>query len=151
MQGQPALEKIITPVVMGLGYVLVGLQQFPQGRHSLLRVYIDKPGGVTLEDCERVSRQVDAVLEVESSAEDYSLEVSSPGLDRVLFNEQQILEHLGKKVSIRLKVPILGKRNYQGILQIMQQGSVFIEVDNAKETIEFSFLDIHEIRLVPEW
>lgn len=150
MQGQPALEAVIIPVVTGLGYAFVGLQQFPQGRHSLLRLYIDKPGGVTLEDCAGVSRQVDAVLEVEGITH-YDLEVSSPGLDRVLFTEQQMLEHLGKKVSVRLNLPIEGKRNYQGTLEDVQQGRLFIKVGKEEVQTELSFADIHEVRLVPEW
>ncbi len=145
------LERLIEPIVTGLGYIYVGLQQFPQGKHSLLRLYIDKePNGVSIDDCSLVSRQVGALLEVEApNFALYTLEVSSPGLDRVLFSPEQFREYLGRQVSIHLTVAMNGRRNFKGIVKDVQNSVICIESDN--ELITLSFTDIHEARLVPEW
>jgi ribosome maturation factor RimP len=153
MRRHGELEALILPVVTGFGCTWWGLQYFPQGKKSLLRLYIDKPGGVTLEDCERVSRQVDALLGVEGPLQgDYTLEVSSPGIDRVLFTAAQCEQFLGKEVSVRLRVPMDGKRNFKGKLQRVDGESVCIllEGTEAKEIV-FSFTEIDEARLVPKW
>jgi len=143
------LEKIVLPIVTGLGYDFVGLQQFSQGKHSAIRLYIDKPGGVTIDDCAEVSRHVDAALEVETPYKEFMLEVSSPGLDRLLFTPAQYREFVGKEVSIRLRVPVAGKRNFKGILREVRMDAVGIEVND--ETVMLSFTDIIEARLVPIW
>ncbi len=150
MRRHEALEMIIAPIVSDLGFQWVGLQYFPQGRHTLLRLYIDKPGGVSCDDCERTSRQVNAVLSVEDVIKGgYLLEVSSPGLDRLLFTLAQYREHVGKCVSIRLVTPIEGKRNFKGKLYVEGE-QITIQLDN-NGLVTFSFVDIDEARLVPEW
>jgi ribosome maturation factor RimP len=149
VQRHVELEKVVLPVVTGLGYQFVGLQQFPQGKHSVIRLYIDKPGGVTIDDCERVSRQVNAALEVEEPYKEYALEVSSPGVDRLLFTPAQFREFIGKEISIRLRVPVAGKRNYKGILKEVKMDAVSIGVN--EETVVLSFTDMIEARLVPVW
>lgn len=150
MQKVTTLEKLIEPVVRGLGYDYVGLQLFPQGKHSIIKLYIDKPGGVTLDDCSQVSRQVMAVLEVEAEEmAQYNLEVSSPGLDRILFTAEQFKQYLGKKVSVHLNVAMNGQRNFNGSLKDVQDSVIVIESNGA--LIPLSFADIHEARLMPEW
>lgn len=150
MQKVTTLEKLIEPVVKGLGYDYVGLQLFPQGKHSVIKLYIDTSGGVTLDDCSQVSRQVMAVLEVEAEEmAQYSLEVSSPGLDRILFTAEQFKQYLGKKVSVHLNVAIKGQRNFKGLLKDVQSSVIVIE--SSEELITLSFTDIHEARLMPEW
>lgn len=150
MRQHLALENLISPIVSGLGYTWVGLEYFPQGKWSLLRVYIDKPGGLSVDDCALVSRQLNAVLSVESPIRgEFNLEVSSPGLDRLLFTPMQCQEQVGKLVSIRLIAPIGGKRNYQGRLQGIQDDKLCIITNDGEVTL--SFADIVEARLVPEW
>jgi ribosome maturation factor RimP len=150
MRRYEELEKVILPIVSGFGYTWVGLQYFPQGKRSILRLYIDKPGGITLDDCERVSRQVDAVLNVENTIKgDFTLEVSSPGIDRILFTAAQCEEYIGKDISVRMNVPIEGRRNFKGKLQSVQNDRLCI-LSEGKE-ITLSFIDISEARLVPEW
>lgn len=146
-----ALEKVIQPIVNGYGCTWVGLQYFPQGRKTLLRLYIDKqPNGVSLEDCERVSRQVDAVLAVEDLIKgEYTLEVSSPGLDRLLFNVEQCQAYIGKEVAVRLGISLMGQRNFKGQLAGVEGDNLRVLVE-GKEVV-FSFIDIDEIRLVPQW
>lgn len=145
-----ALEKVILPIVEGLGYLFVGLQYFQQGRHSMIRVYIDKEGGVNAEDCERVSRQVDAALEVEAPVRgEYLLEVSSPGLDRLLFTPEQFSGYLGKQVAVRLSVPRDGQKNFKGWIQSVDGEDISIRVEERILTLPFA--DIAEARLIPEW
>lgn len=150
MNRDRALEKIILPIVEGLGCRFVGLQYFQQGKHSLVRLYIDKEGGVNIDDCERVSHQVNATLGVESPIRgDYLLEVSSPGLDRLLFTPEQFNEFLGKEVVIRLIVPMKGKRNLKGLIHSVEGDAIVIKHEG--EILALSFADIAEARLVPEW
>lgn len=150
MRRNEALEEIISPVVEGMGYEFVGLQYIPQGKHSLLRLYVDKPGGITIEDCAGLSRQVDAVLSVRSPIRgDYTLEVSSPGLDRLLFTPRQFQAQLGNMISVRIIAPIDGQRNFKGILENADEETVFLRM--ANDTIRLKFIDILEARLVPQW
>lgn len=145
------LEKLLSPIVLEMGYVFVGLEYFPQGKHSLLRVYITKPtSGVTADDCAEVSRQVGALLEVENVIRgEYTLEVSSPGLDQRLFTVVQCQAQVGKLVSIRLAVPKAGRRNFKGRLLQVRDNLLGVDVDGAE--LAFDFADISEVRLVPEW
>ena len=116
MRRHAALENLIAPIVGSLGLTWVGLQYFPQGKRSVLRLFIDKPGGLSVEDCGRVSRQVDTVLSVEKPITgEYTLEVSSPGLDRLLFSLEQCHEQIGKIVSVQLVAPKAGARNFKGM------------------------------------
>lgn len=150
MRQHETLEKVIAPVVSGLGFDWVGMQYLPSGRRSLLRIYVDKPGGITIDECQRVSRQIEAALSVEpASPEDYILEVSSPGLDRLLFNPAQCHEQVGKLVNIRLKAPKDGQRNFKGRLQAVEGDQITILIDEKQMT--FSFDEIDEARIVPEW
>lgn len=150
MRRHVALEKVIVPVIEDLGYQFAGLEYVPQGKRVIIRLYIDKPGGVNTDDCARVSRRVNAVLSVEGGfVGDYVLEVSSPGLDRLLFTEEQFKEHIGKWVTVHLQVPIEGRKNFKGRLQTVQNGQIGIRVDEQDFTL--SFIDIDRARLVPEW
>ena len=149
MRQHEALKKLVSPVVKDLGLEWVGLQYFPQGRRSLIRLYVDKPGGLTVEDCARVSRQVNALLGVEGPiVEDYTLEVSSPGLDRLLFTVEQCREQIGKLVTVRLVAPIGGKRNIKGRLIRVEKDQICIEAGG--EELMLSFTNVGEARLVPE-
>jgi ribosome maturation factor RimP len=152
MRQRKQLEELISPIVDGLGLEWVGIQYFPQGKRSILRLFVEKTGGITIDDCERVSRQVNAMLSVENPlAGHYVLEVSSPGIDRILFSAKQCEGHVGKLVIIRLVVPVTGKRNFKGVLQRVEGTQIFVKISEAEEEMNFSFDDIDEIRLVPEW
>lgn len=148
-----ASEKLLQPIeaaVRGLGYELVGVEHLPQGRHSVLRVYIDTAAGVTVDDCERVSRQVSGVLDVEDLVRGhYVLEVSSPGLDRPLFTAEHFSRFAGQKVKLRLSLPLEGRRNFTGVLQGVRDGDVLVTVDDGEE-LRFALDNIEQARLVPE-
>lgn len=149
-----ASEKLLQPIaaaVRGLGYELVGVEHLPQGRHSVVRVYIDTDAGITVDDCERVSRQVSGVLDVEDLVRGhYVLEVSSPGLDRPLFTAEHFARFAGHKVKLRLSLPIAGRRNFTGLLRGVQTDAVVVAVDDGQE-MRFSVDNIEQARLVPEF
>src|SRR5579859_976298 len=140
------LLKLLEPAIEALGYELVELE-FPP---HLLRIYIDREGGVTVDDCEKVSRQVSAVLDVEDPiAGAYTLEVSSPGRDRPLRKEADYTRFAGGRVKLELALPKDGRRRYTGILKGCEAGEVLIEVDGALHKLPLA--DIGKARLVPEF
>lgn len=136
------ITAAIAPAVAALGYECWGCEYIPQGRYSILRVFIDSPQGVNLEDCEKVSKQVSAVLDVEDViAGHFNLEVSSPGIDRPLFSLQQYQRFIGKEVQLRLTEKIAGHRKLKGQLQSVTDVAVVIEVDEAPITIPFQIIE----------
>ena len=151
MRRHHALEDVMMPVVLGLGYTWAGLQVVPHGKHALYRLFIDKlPGGVTVEDCSKVARQLNAVLSVEGVVRGaYTLEVSSPGLDRLLFTPEQCADQLGKMISVRLVALKDAKRNFKG--RLLKVESEVLSIETEAGLISLPFSDIAEARLVPEW
>ena len=148
-QASTKVLELIGPVVDGLGYEFVGAEYLPQGKHSILRVYIDVPEtGVTVEDCEKVSRQLSSVLDVEDLIPgQYALEISSPGLDRPLFSLEHFERFAGQEVKLRLSTPLEGKRKLTAILSGVEDGMVKIEFEG--DTKQVVFEDIEQARLVP--
>jgi len=148
-QAPENLITLLRPVIDNLGYELVGVEYIPQGSYSLLRIYIDSENGITITDCERVSHQVSGLLDVEDVIHgQYNLEVSSPGLDRPLFNEEHFRRFIGELVKVRLSVPLEGRRKFTGIIRGLDNGIVELEVDS--ETIEMPFQNIEKANLVPD-
>jgi ribosome maturation factor RimP len=139
-------EELISPVVAGMGYELVDAQASNGGR--LLRLFIDKPGGVTLDDCAAVSRQLSRVFEVEGV--DYErLEVSSPGLDRPLRKESDFARFAGQRAEVRMRTPDAGgRRKFVGVLRGAAQGRLQIEADG--QMVALALDDVERARLVPE-
>jgi len=137
---------VVQPVVTGMGYELVDVQASNGGR--LLRLFIDKPGGVGLEDCAAVSRQLSRVFEVEGI--DYErLEVSSPGLDRPLRKGADFARFLGQKAEVRMRTPdASGRKRFVGVLRGAEGGQVQMELDG--HTIALALEDVERARLVPE-
>ncbi len=122
--------NVIEPVVTGLGYELVGVEFGQAENGTTLRVYIDKPEGIVMEDCATVSRQLNAVLDVEDTIKSaYLLEVSSPGVDRPLFTEAQFAAQIGQDVRVRLTDGVGGRRNFKGPLIAVKDGLATVEVD----------------------
>lgn len=141
-------EELIAPVVTGMGYELVDLQASNGGR--LLRLFIDKAGGVGVEDCAAVSRQLTRVLEVEGV--DYErLEVSSPGLDRPLRKAGDFARFAGQKADVRMRTPDpTGRRRFVGVLRGADGERVSLEVEGSGQTVALSIADIDRAKLVPE-
>ncbi len=137
---------MVEPAVSGLGYELVDVQQSSGG--GLLRLFIDKPGGITVEDCATVSRHLSRVLAVEGI--DYErLEVSSPGLDRPLRKGADFARFAGQRAEMRMRTPdASGRRRFVGILRGMSGGLVEIELDGR--TVALELADMERARLAPE-
>ncbi len=144
------LRDLLGPAVAALGCELVGTEYRSNGAHSLLRVYIDKPDGVTMEDCTAVSHQVSGLLDVEDPVPgQYTLEVSSPGLDRPLFQAQDFERFAGQVVKLRTRFPVAGKRNFRGLLQGLQEQQVVIQEQDGKQ-VSLPLEQIEQARLVPD-
>jgi ribosome maturation factor RimP len=141
-----AVQAVIEPVVAGMGYELVELQSANGGR--MLRLFIDKPGGIGVEDCAAVSRQLSRVLEVEGIEYD-RLEVSSPGLDRPLRKGSDFARFAGHKADVRMRRPdATGRRRFIGVLRGADEGSVALELEG--QTVRLALDDVERARLVPE-
>lgn len=136
------LQAMLAPVVESLGYECWGVEFISQGRHSLLRVYIDHADGILIDDCEKVSRQISAVLDVEDPVSgEYTLEVSSPGMDRPLFTLEQFAAHAGEQVKIRLRSPYEGRRNFQGVLRGVEEQDVIVQVEDHEYLLPIESID----------
>lgn len=131
------VTKIAEPTLEDLGYELVDVEYvFERGRW-VLRIYIDKEGGVGINDCVEVSQELSTLLDIEDPIESsYVLEVSSPGLNRPLTKEKHFIQAIGKKVKIKTENPIEGRKNFTGYLRDFKDGIVMIEVDNRIYQLE---------------
>lgn len=140
------LESKVEPAVAGMGFELVDVQM--SGGGKLLRVFIDKPGGVSIDDCADVSRQLTRVLPVEGV--DYErLEVSSPGLDRPLRKQGDFSRFAGQKAEVRMRMPdASGRRRFIGLLRGAEAGSVSMDIDG--QTVVLKLDEVDKARLVPE-
>ncbi|MDH5180977.1 MAG: ribosome maturation factor RimP [Gammaproteobacteria bacterium] len=150
-QVQKTLVNLLEPVVEGMGFELVGIEYLPQGRHSLLRVYIDKEQGILLEDCEQVSRQISGVLDVEDPITgQYVLEVSSPGMERPLFKAEHYARYIGQAVKLRLSRPLDGQRKFRGVLLESDAEHIVIQVEEPEErTVKLALVDVEKANLDP--
>lgn len=147
---QEKLIGLLEPAIEALGYELVLLEFAPQSGSALLRLYIDSPGGINLGDCERVSREVAGVLDVEDPITTaYQLEVSSPGMDRPLVKPEHYERFAGEVARISLIAPRDGRRRYSGVIETVTDHSVTLRT--AEGNVELEFSEIEKARLVPEF
>lgn len=137
------LSSLLETTLAGLGYELVDVER--TGRSGLVRVYIDKPGGINLDDCATVSNHLSHVLTVENVSYE-RLEVSSPGLDRPLKKERDFERFAGQKVRVKLRVPQEGQRNFTGVLKQTRAGKVELEVEG--KVVAFDLANLDKARLV---
>lgn len=141
-EADSTLQGRLAALVSAMNYEFVGCELLRQGKHSVLRIFIDKTGGVTLDDCTRVSHQVSAMLDVEDPIQgQYSLEVSSPGLDRPLFEMAHYARFQGKQVKIRLRVPQDERRNFVGVILRAENDQVHLLVDAEEIILPFSNIE----------
>lgn len=144
------LADLIEPTVVNLGYELSDLELKLGGRDGVVRVFIDKPDGVDLTDCEIVSKQLSAVLDVEDPLPGhYTLEVSSPGLDRKLTKPEHFQRFLGETVRVKLRFPLEGRRNFRGTLVAASEDKIEVEVDGESYSLEIAAIE--SARLVPSY
>ncbi len=137
------VTRLVETTLAGLGYELVDLEISGRG---MVRVFLDKPGGITLEDCERVSNQLVRLFTVEGVAYD-RLEVSSPGLDRPLKKEADFVRFRGEKANLKLRMPMDGRKNFIGILGEVKDGVLQLDMEGKQVAITLSNVD--RARLVP--
>jgi len=139
---QTQLEELISPVVESLGCVLWGLEYSTHGQSALLRLYIDKPDGVLVEDCERISRQVSSVMDVEDPISgEYTLEVSSPGMARPLYKLEHFKQFAGSQVKLRLRIAFEGRRKFSGLLKGIEGDEVVLEIDKEEYLLPYELID----------
>ena len=150
MVATDTLTGRLAPTVQGLGYELLGIERGTAAGGSLVRLYIDRDEGIGIEDCELVSRQVSDLLDVEELiAGEYTLEVSSPGLDRPLFTREHFQAHVGEAVKVRLRTLVEGRRRLAGTLVGAGEESVTIQI--GEELIDVSYNLVERARLDPRW
>lgn len=138
MEKSEQLGELLRPVVESLGFQLWGLEYHSASKPVVLRVYIDHPDGITVDHCGEVSEQVSAVLDVEEPIRgEYTLEVSSPGIERPLFTAEQYRQYLGSDVKVRLAWPEHGQRNYRGRLLSVSDHGIEVEVDGRSYALPF--------------
>jgi len=143
-----ALFDLLDPVVTSLGYELADLD-VRTGHHGLVRLYIDAAAGISVDDCEKVSRQVERVLDVEAPIRgEYTLEVSSPGLDRRLAKPAHFDRFAGAAVKVRLRVPLEGRRNFAGQLLPREGNEVSVRCEEGVFRFPIAAIDV--ARLVPD-
>jgi len=138
------LHSLIEPTLVGMGYELVALEHVGRG---LLRIYIDAPAGICLDDCVKVSNQLTRLFMVENV--DYNrLEVSSPGLDRPLVKDDDFIRFTGEKAQIKLRAPLDGRRKFVGTLAGLQDGMLNLEMDTG--AVAIPMIEVESARLVPK-
>ena len=145
------ISKLLEPGIRSMGYELVGVEYQSGGKGGgLLRVYIDHEHGITADDCQKVSYQVSGVLDVHDPIPGhYTLEISSPGLDRPLFKAADFERFAGQLVKLRTRLPLDGQRNFRGRLRGLRDGQVVIEQDGGETVLPYE--QIEQARLVPEF
>ncbi|MDU8924414.1 ribosome maturation factor RimP [Pasteurellaceae bacterium LIM206] len=144
------LHTMLQGSVEDLGCELWGIECQRAGRFMTVRLFIDKEGGVTVDDCADVSRQVSAVLDVEDPiAEKYNLEVSSPGLDRPLFTPAQFERFIGQNISVHLRIPVSDRRKWQGKLEKIEGDMLTLSVDGQPQV--FIFGNVQKANIVPKF
>jgi ribosome maturation factor RimP len=152
-QAPEGLVELVERTVIPMGYEVVGVELVGSGpRSRVLRVYIDQEEGITLDDCSAVSHQLSGVLDVaDPIREPYSLEVSSPGLDRPLFSAAHFARFAGHRARIRLARLIDNRRKLVGVLRGVRDDRILVEVEGEGEVVEVPLADVESARLVPEF
>lgn len=150
-QASTKLQSLIEPIVVSLGFELVGVEFLSQGKHSLLRVYIDSENGINLDDCGTVSHQLSGLLDVEDVIRGhYNLEVSSPGLDRPLFSEAHFKRFVGAEAKLKIAAPIDGSRKFRGVIRgVSADKQLSLDVDGTE--IQIPLDQIEKANLVPDF
>lgn len=136
------IEALVGPVAASLGYELVQAQLAGDQGGSILRILIDRAGGVQVADCEQLSREISTLLDVEGAVPGrYRLEVSSPGLNRPLVKEADFVRYVGSRAQVKTSVPIEGRRNYAGELQGVESGIVVMKIDGTEYRVPIGLIE----------
>ena len=142
------LEEILRPTIEGLGYIMWGIDYNKYKNRASLCVYIDSNNGITVDDCAQVSNQLEGVLDVEALVPpNCTLQVSSPGLDRILFCPEQFGERIGTDIDVKLRWPIRGRSRVRGKLTACNDTHFNMEVEQEEYEVEFA--QVSRARVVP--
>ena len=144
------LTQLLEPPVEALGYELWGIEYVRAGKHSTLRVYIDSPEGITVEDCAEVSYQISSVLDVEDPiSSEYFLEVSSPGLERPLIKLAHFQKYIGHEIALTLRMAVNNRRKYKGVIKQVDGEMITLTVEGNDEIMAFA--NIQQANLIPNF
>ena len=144
------MAEMLRPAVETTGKELLGVEFVSAGNHSVLRLFIDHEDGINVDDCAEVSRQVSAILDVEDPiSSEYNLEVSSPGLDRPLFELAHFQAVIGETINVRLSMPLNGRRKFKGVLEAIENDTLIVSVDGQDYELVISNVD--KANLVPNF
>jgi len=136
------LTEMLRPAVEETGKGLLGVEFISAGNNSVLRLFIDHENGINVDDCAEVSRQVGAILDVEDPiSSEYSLEVSSPGVDRPLFELSHFQEVISETINVKLSMPLNGRRKFKGILAAIANDTLIVEVDGIDYELVINNID----------
>ncbi len=150
MKAHERVTNLLTPVVEGMGYELVGVEYHPSRGQAMLRVFIDRPEGIEIDDCARVSHQISGVLDVEDPiAGEYLLEVSSPGIDRPVFKSTDYERFAGEQIRLRVRGLVEGRRKYHGRLIGLRDEQVIIDEQGEEVAVPLTAIDRAHIELEP--
>ena len=144
-----ALQAELKTLIQSMGYELLGVTIVSESGKQIFRIYIDSPQGVSVDDCSQVSHQVSAVLDVEDVMQGaYHLEVSSPGIDRPLFEIDHFSKQIGCQVKIRLHHPIEDRRQYKGLLQRVEGENIYLLVEGMTHEVVLPFAEIEKANVI---
>ena len=136
------ISDLIAPTIQALELELWGVEHIKQGKHSVLRVYINHADGIDVDDCARVSKQISSLLDVEDPISgEYNLEVSSPGAERPLFTIDQYAQFVGEQISLRLHTPVEGRRKFKGSIIKVEEDNIHLQLDGNEIVLPISAVD----------
>lgn len=145
----PALLERLSLLISSMGYELLGCESLSMGSKKMFRLFIDCAKGVTSDDCSKVSHQVSAMLDVEDPIQSrYVLEVSSPGIDRPLFELAHFERFIGSEVKVRLYAPMAGRRQFQGIVVRVEGESIYLAVEGSGQEVEIAYSAIDRANVI---
>jgi ribosome maturation factor RimP len=146
------LAELIEPTIEMLGYELWGLELISPNRRPTLRVFIDSPTGVTVDHCADVSRHIGGILDVEDPfIGEYTLEVSSPGIDRLVFKREQFDSYEGEPIEIKLRMPFEGRRKFRGWFRGLEGDDLIVQVDDHEYLLPLNSVDKARVEPTPQW
>ena len=148
---QQQLADMFEPTISALGYELLGVEYISQGKHSIVRIFIDSENGVNLDDCQQVSGQISGILDVEDPIKgEYNLEISSPGTERPLFTLEHFEQFIGQAVSLRFHGMVEKRRKLKGHIETVEDSKVTISELGTELEFTFDFDEIDKANIIPE-
>ena len=148
---EAALQERLSVLIGSMGYELLGCELVQAGARQLLRLYIESPNGVSADDCSKISRQVSALMDAEDPLRGrYLLEVSSPGIDRPLFELKHFASFVGSKVNLRLQAPVDGRRKFKGLLVKVEGEDIHLQVEDLEQEVVIPFSAIERPNVIGE-